>query len=119
MANNHKLAAIGALLSFAGIAQAQGSLTYYFAHIASAGAWRTTFTYVNQTTQAITCNTSFYSDSGAALPLPFSGALLSSTSDAIPEGGIARRQTDAEPQQTTVTGWAMASCTGPVKASAL
>jgi hypothetical protein len=120
MPNNHKLAAaIGALLSFGGIAQAQGSLTYYFAHIASAGVWRTTFTYVNQTTQAVTCNTSLYSDSGAALPLPFNKVLLTSTSDAIPPGGIARRQTDAESQQATVTGWATASCTGPVKASAL
>ena len=93
------------LASFEGAAPAQGTLSYYFAHIASAGVWRTTFTYVNQTSLPITCNTSFYSDSGSPLPLSFNGASLSSTSDTIPAGGTARRQTDAQTTQATVTGW--------------
>ena len=93
--------------------------SYYFAHIAAGNVWRTTFTYVNASNQAVTCNTSFYSDSGAPLSLSFSGAALPSTSDAIPAGGIARRQTDAQPNLSVTTGWARAKCSGPVKASAL
>jgi hypothetical protein len=100
-------------------ASAQGTLTYYFAHIASAGVWRTTFTYVNQTTLPVTCSTFFYSDAGSPLPLSFSGTSLSSTSDTILAGGVARRQTDAQTSQPVVTGWAVANCTGPVKANAL
>ncbi|MGA3238021.1 MAG: hypothetical protein ABSG03_17155 [Bryobacteraceae bacterium] len=107
------------LAAFESAAQAQGTLSYYFAHIASAGVWRTTFTYVNQTSLPVTCNTSFYSDTGSPLPLSFNGAALSSTSDTIPAGGTARRQTDAQTTQPTATGWASANCTGPVKASAL
>jgi len=100
-------------------APAQTTLNYYFAHIAAADVWRTTFTYVNASTQTVTCATSFFSDSGSALSLSFNGSSLSSTGDAIPAGGIARRQTDAQPNLPVVTGWAAASCTGPVKASAL
>ena len=99
--------------------QAQATLTYYFAHIAAADVWRTTFTYVNGSTQAVTCNTSFFTDSGSALPLLFGGAAMTSTRDVIPAGGIARRQTDAQPGVPVVTGWAAASCTGAVKASSL
>jgi hypothetical protein len=109
----------GALGAFNGIAQAQTKLSYYFAHIASAGSWRTTFTYVNQTTLPVTCNTSFYSDTGTVLPLTFNGTSMSSVSDNIAAGGLARRQTDAQPSLPVVTGWAAATCNGPVKASAL
>lgn len=96
-----------------------GPATYYFAHIAADNVWRTTFTYVNPSTQSVTCNTSFYGDSGSSLPLSFGGTPLTSTSDAIPAEGVARRQTDALPALPVVTGWAVANCTGPVKASAL
>jgi hypothetical protein len=58
-------------------APAIGPSVYYFAHIATANVWRTTFTYVNASSQAVTCNTSFYSDSGGPLPLLFSGSALS------------------------------------------
>jgi hypothetical protein len=109
----------GSLVAFHGVAHAQTDLTYYFAHIAAAASWRTTFTYVNQTTLPVTCDTSFYSDTGTPLPLPFNGAPLSSVSDAIAAGGLARRQTDSQPNLPVVTGWAAASCNGPVKASAL
>ncbi|HYW42368.1 MAG TPA: hypothetical protein VE959_05900 [Bryobacteraceae bacterium] len=97
----------------------QTTLSYYFAHIAAADVWRTTFTYVNASTQTVTCNTSFFSDSGAPLTLSFNGSSVSSTSDTIPAGGTARRQTDAQPNLPGVTGWAAANCTGPVKASSL
>ncbi len=98
---------------------ATGPATYYFAHIATAGPWRTTFTYVNATAQQVSCSTSFYSDSGGPLPLLFNGTSVSSTSDTIPPGGVARRQTDAQSGSPVTTGWAQAQCTGPVKASAL
>ncbi|MBZ5625712.1 MAG: hypothetical protein LAQ69_44520, partial [Acidobacteriia bacterium] len=100
-------------------APAQTTLNYYFAHIAAADVWRTTFTYVNASTQTVTCGTSFFSDSGSPLSLTFNGISLSSTSDVIPAGGTARRQTDAQPNLPVVTGWASAACTGPVKASSL
>ena len=101
------------------VAPAQTGITYYFAHIAAADVWRTTFTYVNASAQAVTCATSFYSDAGSALPLSFGGVQVSSTSDTIPPGGVARRQADAQPDLPVVTGWTSAACTGPVKASAL
>ena len=115
---------LGALLIAAAFvggspAAAQTTLTYYFAHIAAGGVWRTTFTYVNQTAQTVTCNTSFYSDTGSALSLSFNGVMQSSANDAIPPGGVARRQTDAQPDAQVVTGWAASSCSAPVKASAL
>ncbi len=93
--------------------------TYYFAHIAAANVWRTTFTYVNSTAQPVTCETSFYSDSGAPLALSFGGTATTSTNDTIPAGGTARRQTDSQPGFSVVTGWAVANCSGAVKASAL
>jgi len=96
-----------------------GPQTYYFAQIAAGGIWRTTFTYVNVTTQSVTCVTSFDSDTGSALSLTFNAGTVSSTSDTIPPGGVARRQTDAAQNTSAVTGWASANCTGPVKASAL
>ena len=98
---------------------AVGAQVYYFAHIAAASNWRTTFTYVNASAVAVTCDTSFYSNTGAPLPLSFNGARISSTSDAIPAGGIARRETDSQVSLPVTTGWAIARCTGPVKASAL
>ena len=93
--------------------------SYYFSHIAAADVWRSTFTYVNTSTLPVTCNTFFYSDLGSPLFLVFGGNSVSSTIDNIPAGGTARRQTDAQPGTSVVTGWARADCTGPVKASAL
>ena len=107
------------VLSAALGAPAQTTLNYYFAHIAAGGVWRTTFTYVNQTAQSVSCNTSFLSDTGAPLSLTFNGTAQSSAADSIPAGGLARRQTDSQPAAQTVTGWAIANCSGPVKASAL
>jgi hypothetical protein len=108
-----------AFLALAGPISAQSTLPYYFAHIAAGGPWRTTFTLLNQTNAPVTCNTSFFSDTGAPLALPFNGASLSQTADTIPAGGLARRQTDAQPTAPTATGWAVAECSAPVAASAL
>jgi len=107
------------LLALGLTAHAQTNLTYYFAHVAAADVWRTTFTYVNASSVPVTCNTSFFADSGNPLPLSFNGSAVSKTSDVIAAGGTVHRQTDAQPNLPVVTGWAEASCTGPVKASAL
>ncbi len=108
------------LLAVTGVCQAQPTtLRYYLAHIAAADVWRTTFTYINGTTQPVTCKTAFFSDSGSSLSLTFNGATATTTTDDIPAGGVARRQTDAQPGAPVVTGWAVADCTGPVKASSL
>ena len=96
-----------------------GAATYYFAHIAAADVWRTTFTYVNVAAQPVTCKTFFFSDAGSPLTLAFGGTSVTSTTDVIPPGGTARRQTDAQPGSPVITGWAVANCSGDVKASAL
>ena len=98
------MALSASLVAFEGVSSAQGTLTYYFAHIAAGGVWRTTFTYVNQATQPVTCNTSFYSDTGSPLLLSFNGVALSFVSDTLPAGGLARRQTDPQPTVQVVTG---------------
>ena len=113
------LAAAGSLAAFQSPAPVPTALSYYFAHIAAAGPWQTTFTYVNQTTLPVTCNTSFYSDAGSPLSLFFGGVASTSTSDTISPGGLARRQTDSQPGMPVTTGWALAACSGPVKASTL
>ncbi len=100
-------------------AQNGAQYSYYFAHIASGGIWRTTFTYVNSTQNLITCDTNFYSDTGGPLPLSFSGIRLSTLRYNLLVGGTIHAQTDADPNGSVQTGWARALCTGPVKASAL
>ena len=96
-----------------------GPRPYYFAHIAAGERWRTTFTYVNDSTQPESCTTSFYSKSGIPLALMFNGSSSSIWTRTIPIGGTVRMQTDANPSSPVVTGWARSDCVGPVKASAL
>ncbi|HVN81309.1 MAG TPA: hypothetical protein VMW38_20130, partial [Terriglobia bacterium] len=93
--------------------------SYYFAHIATGSIWRTTFTYVNLSDAYSTCDTSFYSDSGGPLKLSFGGIKTSIVHYSIQGGGTLRGQTDSDPTGPVVTGWALGSCTGPMKASAL
>ena len=93
---------------------------YYFSHIALGGGWQTTFTYVNYLTQAVTCETSFFSDSGDPLFVSFGGTAASSRTDPIPAGGTIHEETAADPNAPDVAGgWAQARCSGPVQASAL
>ena len=83
------------------------------------GGWQTTFTYVNYLTQAVTCETSFFSDSGDPLVVPFGGTAAPSRTDLIPGGGTIHEETAADLNATDVAGWAQARCSGPVQASAL
>ena len=101
-------------------ASGQVSLTpiYYFPHLAIGGGWQTTLTYVNYSPQAVTCQTTFLSDSGAPLAVPFASGTVSSRTDSLQAGGTIHVQTQAE-ASASVAGWARALCTGPVKASLL
>jgi len=92
---------------------------YYFAHIASGGVWRTSFTYVNPTDGYITCNTAFYSDTGGLLSLSFGGSSASVFPYNLSPQGTIHAQTDPNPNGKVQTGWARAVCDGPVKASVL
>lgn len=92
---------------------------YYFPHLAIGGGWQTTLTYVNYSPQAVSCQTTFLSDSGAPLSVPFASGTVSSRTDNLQPGGTIHVQTGAEAGSASVTGWAEALCTGPVKASVL
>ena len=91
---------------------------YYFPHLAIGGGWQTTLTYVNYSPQPVTCQTTFLSDSGDPLAVPFASGTVSSRTDSLQAGGTLHVQTQAE-AGSSVAGWARALCTGPVKASVL
>jgi uncharacterized protein (DUF2164 family) len=93
--------------------------TYYFPHLAFGGGFQTTLTYVNYSPQAVSCQTTFLSDSGAGLPVPFGGAALASRNDDLGAGASVHVQTSAGAADPLQSGWAQAQCTGPIKASLL
>ena len=103
----------------ADVESGEQATTYYFSHLAFGGGWQSTLTYVNYSQQPVTCQTSFYSDSGGQLPVPFSAATSSTRNDILAAGGDIHDQTQAAAASTLLTGWAKAQCTGPVKASLL
>ncbi|OFV96125.1 MAG: hypothetical protein A3H94_08060 [Acidobacteria bacterium RIFCSPLOWO2_02_FULL_60_20] len=111
------------ILAAAGPASAQNN--YYFAHLALGGAaatggWQTTITYINYSPSSVTCTTNFFTDSGAPLAVPFAGGAANSVrTDIIAGGGSVHLESTAALVDPTLTGWAKASCTGPVKASLL
>lgn len=92
---------------------------YYFSHLAFAGGWQSTLTFVNYSPQQVTCTTNFYSDSGSLLSVPFGQGTISTRTDIIPPGGSVHDQTTASLAVSLAQGWAQASCTGPVQASLL
>ena len=53
------------------------SNTYYFPHLALGGGWQTTITYTNYSPQTVTCETTFFSDSGGPLSVSFGGGVVS------------------------------------------
>jgi hypothetical protein len=95
------------------------SATYYFPQLAIGGGWQTTLTYVDYSTQAVSCQTSFYSDTGTPLVVPFGGAGASTRGDTLPAGGTLHQQTTSSFSDPTVSGWATALCSGPIQASVL
>lgn len=95
------------------------STTYYFPHLAFAGGWQTTLTYVNYSPQTVSCQTAFYGDSGSPLAVPFGGTPVSTRTDSLAPGGSLHQQTQASVTGSATTGWAQAQCSGPIKASLL
>jgi len=93
--------------------------TYYFPHLALSGGWQTTFTYVNYSPQSLTCQTTYFSDSGGSLAVPFAQGSVSSRTDNLGPGASIHVATTADVTAAVVTGWAEAQCTGPIKASLL
>ncbi|MBZ5575482.1 MAG: hypothetical protein LAP40_02850 [Acidobacteriia bacterium] len=92
--------------------------TYYFPHLALGGGWQTTLTLVNYGQTSVSCQTSFFGDSGAPLAIPFAGAAASATrTDLLGPGQDLHQESQADPNSANVGGWAKAQCTGPVKAS--
>jgi hypothetical protein len=95
------------------------SQTYYFSQLAFGGGYQTTLTYVNYSTQTVTCLTNFYGDSGGSLLMPFSEGTISTRTDTLQPGQIIHDQTVANLAATVAQGWAQATCNGPVQASVL
>ena len=92
---------------------------YYLSHLAFAGGWQSTLTFVNYSPQQVTCTTSFFSDSGAPLFVPFGQGTISTRIETIPPGGSVHDQTTASLTAGVSQGWAQAFCTGPVQVSLL
>lgn len=90
---------------------------YYFSHLALGGGWQTTLTYINYSPQAVSCQTTFLSDSGQPLTVPFADQAGASRTDSLQPGGSVHVQTQAT--GALAEGWAYAQCTGPIKASLL
>ena len=101
-------------------AAAQGPTTYYFPHLAVGASWQTTITYINYSSQEVTCRTEFLSDHGTPLLVSFPGrGTVMDRTDVLPPGGSVHEETDVDLGSLLVPGWAKADCTGPVKASLL
>ncbi len=100
--------------------QAQGSIAYYFPHLAVGENWQTTITYINYSSQKVTCQTDFISDHGSPLLVSFPGrGMVSSRTDVLPPGGAVHQETNVELSAPLTPGWAKAVCSAPVKASLL
>ena len=101
-------------------ASAQGSTTYYFPHLAVGASWQTTITYINFSSQEVTCQTDFLSDHGTPLMVSFAGlGTVDSRTDVLPPGGSVHQETDVALSAPLAPGWARATCSGPVQASLL
>ena len=98
----------------------QEMTTYYFPHLAVGASWQTTITYINYSSQQVSCQTEFLSDHGSPLMVSFAGrGTVISRNDVLPPGGSVHQETNVELSAPRVAGWARATCSGPVKASLL
>ena len=101
-------------------AQDQASTTYYFPHLAVGAGWQTTITYINYSSEEVTCQTDFLSDDGNPLMVSFADrGTVVSRPDVLPPGGSVHQETNVELSAPLSPGWARATCSGPVKASLL
>ena len=93
---------------------------YYFPHLAVGAGWQTTLTYINYSSEEVSCRTDFLSDQGTPLMVSFPGrSTISGRTDVLPPGGSVHEETDVALSAALASGWARATCTGPVKASLL
>ncbi len=96
-----------------------GGPTYYFPQLAVGGVWQTTITYINYSSEEVTCQTEFLADDGTPLMVSFADrGTVPSRTDVLQPGGSIHQETNvalSAPQG----GWARATCSGPVKASLL
>ena len=101
-------------------AAAQGSTTHYFPHLAVGASWQTTITYINYSSQQVSCTTDFLSDHGSPLMVSFAdkGTVVSRT-DVLDPGGSVHQETNVGLSAPLAPGWARATCSGLVKASLL
>ena len=94
--------------------------TYYFPHLAVGEGWQTTMTYINYSSQEVSCQTEFLSDDGTPLLVSFAGrGTAAGRTDVLPPGGSVHQETNVELNGPLARGWARATCSGPVKASLL
>ena len=97
-----------------------GDQIYYFPHLAVGASWQTTITYINYSPQEVTCQTDFISDHGTPLMVSFAGlGTVDSRTDVLPPRGSVHQETDVDLSAPLAPGWALANCSGPVKASLL
>ena len=97
-----------------------GDQIYYFPHLAVGASWQTTITYINYSPEEVTCQTDFISDHGTPLMVSFAElGTVDSRPDVLPPGGSVHQETDVELSDPLAPGWALANCSGPVKASLL
>ena len=97
-----------------------GGPTYYFPHLAVGASWQTTITYINYSREEVTCQTDFISDHGTPLMVSFAElGTVDRRTDVLPPGGSVHQETDVELSAPLAPGWALANCSGPVKASLL
>ena len=100
--------------------QQTGGPTYYFPHLAVGQKWQTTITYINYSSEEVTCQTDFISDHGTPLMVSFAElGTVDSRTDVLPPGGSVHQETDVDLSAPLAPGWALANCSGPVQASLL
>lgn len=109
----------GSVGALAGLQLSIAQPTYYFSHLALGGGFQTTLTYINYSSQAVTCVTNFFADSGGPLPVPFSGGAVSTRMDTLQPGQSFHDASNANLNAPVAQGWAQATCIGPIKASLL
>jgi hypothetical protein len=98
---------------------APAAQTYYLPHLALGGGWQTTLTYLNYSATPATCQTTFLTDAGAPLPVPFGGAAASSRSDTLAANGSLHIESTANLTTPVQAGWARVQCSAPIKPSIL
>ena len=97
-----------------------GGQIYYFPHLAVGQKWQTTITYINYSSQEVRCTTEFLSDQGTPLMVSFADkGPVPSRTDVLLPGGSVHQETNVELNAPFASGWARATCSGPVKASLL